>query len=167
MEDDADKGVAVVKKRLLEHPGHPRADHPGLLVAAFYLGRPAHTAWRDCAAFFGAVDPRERARLWCGAVFAIFAVSALPTVGQFIATMRYLADVSTGSLLLSTWGAWSLYGSARNRPWPQRIVTATFIVLAAVTVVVGLLLAFRGYDNGFQKHNPALLRTLVQALSFC
>jgi hypothetical protein len=138
-----------------------------LLVAAFYLGRLVHTAWGDRAGFFAAVDPRERARLWCGAVLATFAINALPTVAQFIATMRYLADVSTGSLLLSIWGAWSLYGTARSRPWPRRMVTATVVALAAVTVVVGLLLAFRGYDNGFQRHNPALLRRLVQALSFC
>jgi hypothetical protein len=42
-----------------------------------------------------------------------------------------------------------------------------FIALAAVTVVIGALLGFQGYDNMFGRHNPELLARLTRALSYC
>ncbi len=81
-------------------------------------------------------------------------------------TMRYLGDLSTGTMLLAAWGGAALYAAARPG-LPRRVVLALLVVLAAVTVIVGLLLGVTGYDEMFKNHNPALYETLRRRLAFC
>jgi hypothetical protein len=114
-------------------------------------------------------DHRGRVELWCIATFAV--MSTLPIVsviGASFSTMRYLGDIATGMLLLSTWGAWTVYSRTRGmKPvwrWSALIVGAG---LATSTVVFGVLLGVQGYDEMFKVHNPALYKLLVQRLSLC
>jgi hypothetical protein len=111
---------------------------------------------------------QQRANLWFLAIALTLAVvTGLPTVAQFIATMRYTADSTTGVALLSIWGGWSLYWHAGERTWQRRVVAGGLVAVAAVTVVLGLLLGTQGYDGMFRNHNPALYEKLVHALSRC
>jgi hypothetical protein len=115
-----------------------------------------------------ALGPVERGQLWTVTSLAIAAtVTLLPVIGSFAATMRYLSDVATGIVLLSVWVGWVGYQALGARPWPRRLWAAGFIVLAAATVVLGLLLGLQGYDEMFKNHNPTLYRGLVRALSIC
>jgi hypothetical protein len=42
-----------------------------------------------------------------------------------------------------------------------------FGLLAALTIVVGVLLGFDGYFHHFQRHNPALMQSLNSHLDIC
>ncbi len=114
-------------------------------------------------------DPfATRSRWWCLACFGILAtVPLLPIAAGIGATMRYLADVSTGIVLVAIWGLWWLIDRLRDRVWPRRAVIAGAVLLALATVVLGVLLGFTGYDDMFKWHNPRLYERLTRALSFC
>jgi hypothetical protein len=108
------------------------------------------------------------ARLWCVGVFATLAiVNALPFVATFNATMRYLGDVTPGFILLATIGAWSLYDAMRHRKWLRRAYGAGLAILAAGSVILGMLFGFDGYGAHFRSYNPALHEKLVNKLSHC
>ena len=94
-------------------------------------------------------------------------VPGLPTVGQFIATMRYMVDVASGIILLGLWGAWSLYERHFERRRLRYGIGAAVFGLSAVTVVIGLLLGMTGYNGNFEKYNPGLYARMVGALSLC
>ena len=115
-----------------------------------------------------ALDDPQRVNFWFMGTTAIIAtVPGLATVGQFIATMRYMVDVASGIILLGLWGAWSLYQGARDRPRTRRTIAAAIYAFSAVTVVIGLLLGMTGYGGIFEKYNPALYARMVGALSLC
>jgi hypothetical protein len=106
--------------------------------------------------------------LWCAGAFAILAaVTALPFVATFGATMRYLGDVTAGFVLFATWGAWAFYQRIRKRRWLRRVYGAMLTVLAAGTVVLGLVFGFQGYNGHFKLYNPALHDKLVAKFSRC
>jgi hypothetical protein len=116
----------------------------------------------------GSLDRVGRLRLWAGACFAVLAtVPALPFIAIFCATMRYVADLSSGALLLASVSVFGLYELAREKPWARRLVTATCLVLAAATIVLGLLFGIQGYDDMFKWHNPPLFERMVRAFSLC
>jgi hypothetical protein len=114
-------------------------------------------------------DHRERVALWCGVSFlAMSTIPLLPVVAAPSATIRYTADISTGIILLATWGAWTAYASlAGGRPLWRRSALALGLGLAGATVILGMLLGIQGYDGMFKVHNPPLYKTLVRALSVC
>jgi hypothetical protein len=136
-------------------------------IAVFVLGRAVLRGWRDRGASL-AIDRDARLRLWCALSFlTLGTTTGLPVITEFFASMRFVGDVAAGLVLLSIWGAWTLYQAVINRPWLRR-ATATAIVLAAsVTVVTGLLLGFEGYERSFETGNPALFEHLSRALSIC
>jgi hypothetical protein len=106
--------------------------------------------------------------LWCAAAFAVIAtVTGLPFVPTFGATMRYLGDVTAGFVLFATWGAWELYQRMRRRKWLRRSYGAVLTVLAAATIVLGLIFGFQGYNGHFKLYNPGLHDKLVAKLSRC
>ncbi|HVV51997.1 MAG TPA: hypothetical protein VHO06_20170 [Polyangia bacterium] len=136
------------------------------LVAAVFVGRRLVGWWRAGRRAF-ALDRRRRAELWCLASFAALALlMPLPFIAAFDTTMRYLGDFATGTVLLAVWGAWSLLDAARVG-WPRRAVCALLIGLAAVTIGIGILLGFSGYDEMFKQHNRPLYDLLRHRLSFC
>ena len=127
-------------------------------------------AWRSLRTgpTIAALDARERTNAWFALSFAIIGtVTGLPIVALFIATMRYLVDVASGLILLGTWGAWSLYWSVRDRPWPRRATTVAIVGVAVATIVIGLLLGVTGYNKMFELHNPRFHQRMVQAFSLC
>jgi hypothetical protein len=116
----------------------------------------------------GERDHQGRIRTWCAlSLLALGTLCVLPIIAHNGTTMRYLADMSTGLVLLAIWCAFTLYGAVQSRPWLRRTTIAGFVTLAAVTVVIGALLGFQGYDDMFGRHNPELAARLTRALSFC
>ncbi len=112
-------------------------------------------------------DRRARAGLWCVGCFVSLAfLSALPFASAFGTTMRYVADFSAGTALLSAWGACAML---RRLPagWPRGVGLGVLLLLVLATVVIALLLGFQGYDEMFKYHNPTLYETLRQRWSFC
>lgn len=110
----------------------------------------------------------SRVLVWCAACFAILGtVTGLPDLVSFIATMRYLGDVTPGIVLSGILGAWWLYSRTSPGSWARRLVIGLCTILGVATVLLGLLLGFQGYSGHFRLHNPALHRTLVKALSLC
>jgi hypothetical protein len=108
------------------------------------------------------------ATLWCGVVFlALGTVTGLPTITEFFASMRFLADVAGGLVLAGVWAAFLLYARARDQAWPGRVATAALVALGAASIVTGLLLGVQGYDQMFQRHNPELFARWVRTLSRC
>jgi hypothetical protein len=135
-------------------------------VAAFYGVRAA--LWRPGSAPLPSWRAVRGSRLWCACCFGILAtVTALPSIGVFGATMRYLADFGAGLVLLATWGAFSLYQHLRRKKWTRRAVGAAMTVLAAATVAIGLLIGYQGYIGHFQTHNPELHERFTRYLSLC
>jgi hypothetical protein len=123
---------------------------------------------RRARAEAGPLGQIARGHAWAFTSFAVLGtVTLLPVVASFSATMRYLADISTGIVLLAVWAAWSVHGWVRARPWPRRAVVTLLVALAALTVVFGLLLGLQGYDDMFKNHNPALYRHWVRTFSTC
>jgi hypothetical protein len=108
-----------------------------------------------------------RARLWCVGSFAVAgSVSGVMVMGLYIATMRYLADVTYGLVLLAVFAAFTLESAARWR-WQRWAAIALFALLASATVGAGLLLGYQGYNEHFQRFNPRLAQKLSQTLSLC
>jgi hypothetical protein len=106
--------------------------------------------------------------LWCACCFGILGtVTALPSIGVFGATMRYLGDVAAGLLLFATWGAWSSYQHLRRKKWLRRALGLALTLLAAVTMTFGLLIGYQGYNGHFQSFNPELHQRVSRAFSLC
>jgi hypothetical protein len=114
-------------------------------------------------------DQRGRVDLWCAASFIVMStVPLLPVAAVPTATMRYAADISTGVVLLATWGAWTAHARlAGKRPIWRRSALVVGVALAVATVILGVLLGLQGYDGMFKVHNPTLYKVLVRSLSFC
>jgi hypothetical protein len=120
------------------------------------------------AAPLPSVGAVKGSRLWCACCFGILAtVTALPSIGVFGATMRYLGDIAAGLVLFATWGAWSMHQHLRREKWLRRAFGATLAALAAGTVVLGLLIGYQGYNKHFESFNPALHARVTRALSLC
>ncbi len=138
-----------------------------VLVALFFAGRGVVRWWRSPERAAVLFDQRRRTEIWCVASFAALTLlMPLVFVSAFDTTMRYLGDFSTGAALLGVWGGWSLLRAVPGRG-PRRALLALLVCLALATVVIGLLLGFRGYDEIFKQHNPALYAALRRRLSFC
>ena len=124
-----------------------------LLVTALHLRRLQREAWRSyafCALSFGALGSLT------GAI-VLFVYGA---------TMRYLADFIYGIVLLGVLGAFTCI-SALERPRWRTLAGVAVAGLCSATVVLGLLLAYQGYDEHFPRRNPELDQRLVQTLSVC
>jgi len=135
------------------------------LAVAFGIERVIH--WRRAGKPPLLEDRVARAQVWCVASFTTLAVLMwMVVIPGYETTMRYVADFSSGFALLGTWGAWM--GLRRLRPgWQRGSAIGALIVLAAITVLIGLLLGFQGYDEMFKNHNPALYESLRRKLAFC
>jgi len=138
-----------------------------IAVAGVLAGRAAWRASRTRPPLV-ALDARGRSEVFFVATFAVIGlVTGLPVAAVFMPTMRYLAEVSSGLILLATWGVWSWYCAVRGRPWPRRAVTAAIVGVGATTIVFGLLLGVTGYNEMFKSHNPGLHQRMVRAFSVC
>ncbi|MEI9937233.1 MAG: hypothetical protein WDO69_08395 [Pseudomonadota bacterium] len=114
-----------------------------------------------------ALDTKPRAFLWCAACFCVLSsVNGAAVLGLYMSTMRYLADVTNGLVLLGVLGSFVICS------WPSRRVSRRAVALACsvpalVTVVFGLLLGYQGYTGHFKTYNPKLNEKLVEILSVC
>ncbi|HMI84737.1 MAG TPA: hypothetical protein VK550_11640 [Polyangiaceae bacterium] len=137
-----------------------------LPLAAFFSVRAALP--RLGAAPLPSLGAVNGSRLWCACCFVILGtVAALPSIGVFAATMRYLGDVTAGLVLFATWGAWSLHRHLRHHKWTRRAFGALLAVLAGATIILGLLIGYQGYNGHFQLYNPKLHDRVTHSLSLC
>jgi hypothetical protein len=77
-----------------------------------------------------------------------------PVVFLIGATMRYLADLTPSLVVLAVMGLWQGIGA-----WPaaRRRLLVGAIVLAAYSIVIGLLLGLNGYSRHFHFHHRGYL----------
>jgi hypothetical protein len=115
----------------------------------------------------GFSNRRARMQLFCLFSFATLAsLSGVLTLFIYGSTMRYLNDIAFGLVLLSLLGAFSL----RHHRWASaapRTFSAIVAAASIVTIVMGLLLGYQGYNFHFQRFNPALDAKIANTLSFC
>jgi hypothetical protein len=122
---------------------------------------------RDGAAAAAAAPADVWARRWIWIAPGLFAIGAIaPVLGHFYLSMRYELDFVPSLLVLAAAGGWVLLAAPRT-PGPRAAATATYIALAVVTIVTGVLLGFGGYFDHFGRSNPVLLDHLRRALSTC
>lgn len=110
---------------------------------------------------------RPRTFLWLSACLGVVAAtSGLLVMGLYMATMRYLADVTNGLVLLGVLGAFWLFSRSKE-PQVRLAIGLVSGALACLTLGFGLLLGFQGYTGHFKTHNPTLHAQMVSALSVC
>lgn len=110
---------------------------------------------------------RRRTRLW-GVVSlgTLSTLSGFAALGIFWATFRYAGDVMHGIALLGAVGGFALRSSRLGMLLPR---TTSVLVgsIFSITVALGLLIGYQGYNGQFLRHNPELHAKLVGALSVC
>jgi len=108
-----------------------------------------------------------RVYLWCLAAFAAMAsLTGMTAIGVYATTMRYLTDVMPGLILLGILGAFALR-THRFGLLAPKLTTTVIALLATVTIVMGCIFGYQGYNGHFHKYNPALDASLVNAFSVC
>jgi hypothetical protein len=117
---------------------------------------------------------RRDERQWRGLAFIVAScvclgsVAGMAVMGLYMATMRYLADVTYGLVLLGLLGGFTLVSVQRLAGRRKRRgIIAAFTLLATLTIVTGLLLGVQGYTRHFKEFNPVRYSKLVKALSVC
>jgi hypothetical protein len=103
---------------------------------------------------------------WLWIALTVYVVGAGPFLILNVTTMRYQHDFASGVMLMAIFGGWRLLAapaSARGR----RAAAWVYGLLAATTIVAGVLLGFGGYFKHFERHNPALTEKLAAKLSVC
>jgi hypothetical protein len=103
---------------------------------------------------------------WLWAALAIYLLGAAPLLILNVTTMRYEHDFATGLLLIAIFTSWKVLAAPLPRA-ARRAIAWLYGLLAVSTIVAGVLLGFTGYFKHFERHNPALLRTLEKNLSVC
>jgi len=117
------------------------------------------------------VPAGDRLYVWLVAsCAAIWLLAGLPALGVYFPTMRYLSDVTSGALILTFLGFWTLIAYLRRRG--ARIATGAVWTLGAVlllySVTVGVLLGFQGgYYRSFKAHNRPLYEKMIATYSVC
>jgi hypothetical protein len=111
----------------------------------------------------------SNATLWTLLCSLATICSLLPAMRMWTASMRYLEDASSGLLIAAMLaGFWLIRRSdSSSNPIVPLLGRATYVLLAAHTIVVGLCLGFSGHTDNFRRENPVLYRQLVATLSTC
>lgn len=110
--------------------------------------------------------PAPRALAFVAAAAACLgSVTGFAELGLYMATMRYLSDVTNGLVLLGALGAFSLWSL---RDGLLRKGAALLIALLGVaTLATGLALGIQGYTRHFASQNAPLNERLEATLSAC
>jgi hypothetical protein len=157
-------------------PADHRTDEPvvGLLVGAPFtilaVGAGVLASIRFLRARRGRRPPEPamdwRWRWVWGALGLSLLGSAGPLLMMCATTMRYELDFASFLMLLAILSGWRALSLPRTRTG-RLAVGAVYVLLATVTVVIGVLFGFTGYFTHFLRHNPPLLNALARALSVC
>ena len=78
----------------------------------------------------------------------------------------HLHDFASGLLLIAIFGAWWLLAAAASAR-VRRVVVGSYAVLAAATILAGVLLGFTGYFDHFKRNNSDLYYAFQDHLSLC
>jgi hypothetical protein len=106
-------------------------------------------------------------RRWVLGTLAIAStVAALPALLIFSNSMRYEWDFVSALFLSATLASWWALRAPRSRAG-RTTVSVLVAVLAALSIVAGLLLGFVGYFDNFMRHNPTLMIRLKQMFDLC
>jgi hypothetical protein len=112
--------------------------------------------------------PAYRAYVFCASGFgALGSISGILVLFVYSATMRYLGDFIYGVVLLGVLGGFTWVGAQRRSSLGHLAACTAVATLCLATVVLGLLLAYQGYNQHFASFNPELNRTLIKRLSVC
>lgn len=101
-----------------------------------------------------------------GSFATLSTVTGLMLLGLYMATMRYLSDVTNGLVLLGAFGAFMLLQGARHKLWRWCVIAATTLALLT-TIGFGLLLGYQGYNGHFKLFNPKLDAALQERFATC
>jgi hypothetical protein len=101
-----------------------------------------------------------------GAFVTLSTVTGLMLLGLYMATMRYLSDVTNGLVLLGTVGAFILWQGSRSKPW-RWLASGAASVAFLSTVGFGLLLGYQGYNGHFKLFNPKLDAAFQEHFATC
>lgn len=114
------------------------------------------------------LHPRARLYLWCVGAFAISgSITSFAWLGLYLASMRYLGDITAGLTLLGVLGGWTLCSGQPARALRRTLATLIVAGACTLTICAGLLLGYEGYNNHFASFNPALHSQITSKLSFC
>jgi hypothetical protein len=112
-------------------------------------------------------SPTNVAYVYCATTFALLGtLTGLVLMGMYMATMRYLADVTNGLVLLGIMGAFTFLASRVTR-WGRSLVTLAIVASFSSTMFFGLLLGYQGYNGHFKQFNPSLDERLQKRFSTC
>jgi hypothetical protein len=103
---------------------------------------------------------------WLWLALAVYIAGATPVLLLNMTSMRYQHDFASAVLLVALFGGWRLL-AAPSTMGGRRLMAWLYALLAAGTIVAGVLLGFGGYFKHFERHNPALMQTLQDNLSVC
>ena len=88
-----------------------------------------------------------------------------PLVSFVAISMRHEVDFVPTLGLLAATGFWGVLDRLDRRPSARRLVIGLAFLLAAVTVVIGMLLAMTGFQGNFETYNPDLFHRLTSFFS--
>jgi len=155
---------------------HPREPTLGILIGApiVFFGLAAvvmaWTTFRRCQKPRAADIPQITYVWFVGSCLAIFVLAGLPNLTQWLSTMRYLSDVTSGALFLGFVGFWTLLAQPRVEAatWLRRGLLIAGLLVSVYTVTIGLLIGFQSSnEGGLQARNPALYQKLAATLPGC
>ena len=91
----------------------------------------------------------------------ILALSFGTLLLYFYVAVRYLAELTPVLVLLSLLGIWDAYHCTEHRPLVRAALLAAVVLLALVTVAMGVLLPFAEEHGTLLRFNPQLMRRLI------
>ena len=144
---------------ILEQVGGIAWSVPVLVFGLFVMWR------RESSPLACKVPPPTSGCRWlCSSLGFTALCGLLPTTITLFSTERYLADSVPSALLLAVLGFWRLRQAVQTHA-RRLAITLTFVMLAGVTLLCGLLPPLG--DNGrLPQNNPGLYHFLVDRLSF-
>jgi hypothetical protein len=86
--------------------------------------------------------------------------SALPTLFYFWVANRFLLDSTPLLAIAAVAGAWIVWSRSQGRPIEHAFLNAVIVILATVSLLIGLLLAFSGQRFLFDDLNPGVWHAL-------
>jgi hypothetical protein len=136
------------------------------LYAVYRVG----TAWRANATSKSTAKPvKDQSGTGLATISTVLAgsivLAAAPILLYIVASMRYQADFIPALMLLSSIGIWQALGHARLQGKATRRVAFLALILLALTIALGFLLAVTSYDARFEKLNPELFDHLTRFFS--
>jgi hypothetical protein len=148
----------------------------GILLTASWCGLVVLCVWqvgaflvarvRMSLSYSSGLSDHEVWALLCSVALVL---TMVPALELWEASMRYIGDAIGGIVLATSVGVFGLLKRTHQaRPrLTGFLARGLVLVLGLQTCVIGALCAVASYDDPLRKYNPALLRRIDAAVSFC